>query len=284
MKNFTLLVLLLLVSGTLLKAQVRVHVGATSAFNSTFVLDKGLSDDPRYNAEMTYKWSPVGIAFGTDFSNGFGLQLESILSRQGQIYQIVDIAQQQIGERKIDLEYIHLPLLLNFMGNSASRTIFNFAFGPQLSILTQGQEVYQQYKSGTLQLPEGSQPPENAQNYDPQKGTYTAPASTTVLASSDASAAIKQFKDKDLQLAVGFGLNIDIGSHLYLSTNVRGNYGFTDMRNEDLINSIKQNSANDVLKDLFGRRANMLVGVQIGLHYMFGGNRTAVRSLGPLGN
>jgi hypothetical protein len=282
MKKFNLFVLLLGLCNHVLTAQVRVHLGATSAFNSTFVLDKGLSDDPRYNAEMTYKWSPVGIAFGTDFSNGFGLQLESILSRQGQIYQIVDIAQQQIGERKIDLEYIHLPLLLNLMGNSNSRTSFNFMFGPQLSILTQGQEIYQQYKQGTLKLPEGGQIPQGAT--DNGNGTYTAPPSTTVLASTDASAAVKKFKETDLQLAVGFGLNIDIGSYLYLSTNVRGNYGFTDMRNEDLINSIKQNSANDVLKDLFGRRANMLVGVQIGLHYMFGGNRTAIRSIGPMGN
>lgn len=282
MKKFTLFALLFGLCGHVLTAQVRVHIGATSAFNSTFVLDKGLSDDPRYNAEMTYKWSPVGLAFGTDFSNGFGLQLESILSKQGQIYQIVDIAQQQIGERKIDLEYIHLPLLLNLMGNSASRTSFNFMFGPQLSILTQGQEIYQQYKQGTLQLPEGGQVPQGAT--DNGNGTYTAPPSTTILASTDASSALKKFKDKDLQLAVGFGLNIDIGSYLYLSTNVRGNYGFTDMRNEDLINSIKQNSANDVLKDLFGRRANMLVGVQIGLHYMIGGNRTAIRSIGPMGN
>jgi hypothetical protein len=69
-----------------------------------------------------------------------------------------------------------------------------------------------------------------------------------------------------------------------LSTNIRGSYSFTDMRNEDLLNSIQQNSVNDVLKDLAGRRANMLLGAQIGLHFMFGGNRTAVRSLGPLGN
>lgn len=284
MKKDLLVILLICLCGYISKAQVQVHIGATTAFNSTFVLDKGLTEDPRYNAQLTYKWSPVGLAFGADFTRGFGLQLESILSRQGQIYQIVDVANQQIGERKIDLEYINLPLLLNFMGNSSSRASFNFAFGPQLSILTKGQEVYQQYKQGTLQLPEGTQPPDNAQNYDPQKGTYTAPPSTTIIASHDAASSIKQFKDKDLQLAAGFGVNVDIGNYLYLSTTVRGNYGFTDMRNEDLINSIQDNSANDVLKDLFGRRANMLIGVQVGLHYMIGGNRTSIRSIGPLGN
>ena len=34
-------------------AQVQVHLGATSAYSATFVLDKGLSEDPRYNSAMT---------------------------------------------------------------------------------------------------------------------------------------------------------------------------------------------------------------------------------------
>jgi hypothetical protein len=154
--------------------------------------------------------------------------------------------------------------------------------GPQLSLLTRGQEIYEQYKSGTLQLPEGGQIPAGAT--DNGNGTYNFPAGTTILASSDATSAIKQFRDKELQIAASLGLNIDLGTHMYLSTNVRGSYSFTDMRNEDLLNSIQQNSANDILKDLFGRRANMLVGVQIGLHYMFGGNRSVVHSLRPLGD
>lgn len=262
-------------------AQVRVHLGATTAYNSTFVLDEGLAKDPRYSAQMTYNWAPVGMAFGADFNRGFGLQLESILSNQGQIYEIIDVAKQKIGERRIDLQYINLPLMLNFLSNSSSRTSFNFMLGPQISLLTKGQEIYDQYKAGTLQTPENGQIPAGAT--DNGNGTYNYPAGTTVLASNDAASAIKQFRDKELQIAASLGLNIDIGSHLYLSTNIRGNYSFTDMRNEDLINSIRQNSVNDVLKDLFGRRANMLVGAQIGLHFMFGGNRSSVRSLSPLG-
>ncbi len=264
------------------QAQVRMHIGATSAFNSTFVLDDGLAKDPRYNAQMTYNWAPVGMAFGADFNRGFGLQLESVISNQGQIYDIIDVAKQKIGERRIDLQYVNLPLLLNFLSNSSSRTSFNFMIGPQLSLLTQGQEVYQQYQSGTLQLPEGGQVPSGAT--DNGNGTYTFPATTTVIASSDAAAAFQKFKEKEFQIAASMGLNIDLGSHMYLSTNFRGSYSFTDMRNQDLIESISKKSGNDALRDLFGRRANIVAGVQIGLHYMFGGNRSALRGLGSLGN
>jgi hypothetical protein len=38
------------------------------------------------------------------------------------------------------------------------------------------------------------------------------------------------------------------------------------MRNGDVINSIK----NGNYSDIFGSRANLLVGVQLGLHYYFG--------------
>jgi hypothetical protein len=38
------------------------------------------------------------------------------------------------------------------------------------------------------------------------------------------------------------------------------------MRNEDIINSLKAGDYSEI----FGGRANLLVGVQVGLHYYFG--------------
>jgi hypothetical protein len=51
---------------------------------------------------------------------------------------------------------------------------------------------------------------------------------------------------------------------------VRANYSLTDMRNGDVIDAIRNGNASDI----FGARANMLVGVQLGLHYMFGSTRS----------
>lgn len=33
----------------------QVHFGATTGLNATFVLDKGLQEDPRYNSTYTYQ-------------------------------------------------------------------------------------------------------------------------------------------------------------------------------------------------------------------------------------
>jgi len=254
-------------------SQMRVHVGATTAVNSTFVLDKGLLDDPRYNSTFSYDWAPIGLAAGVDLTPGFGLQLEAILSNQGQIFEVIDIAEQVVGERRIDLQYVHLPLLFRFMSAKTTKARMNFSVGPQLSLLTEGTETLQ-YDASTQELPDGVEVPDGAiENGD---GSYTLPAlALTQLLSTSAANELEQFKQSEVQLAASLGVDIDITPNIYLSTIVRANYSLTDMRNDELLAMLKQGT--NVTQDIFGRRANLLVGLQFGVHYMFGGVPSASR-------
>lgn len=244
----------------------QVHFGATTAYNATFVLDKGLSEDPRYNSTYTYQIAPIGFNFGVDFGRKFGLQLESILSNQGQIYELIDIAEQVKGQRKIDLQYINLPLMMKFMGGGNGKARTNFNFGPQLSILTKAAETLQA-DGGEFKIPEGLTIDDIQADFPGAEptgnGNYTIPEIPTKdLLTKEAN----DFKNTEFQLAAAFGLDLDLSKHLYLSAQVRANYSLTDMRNGDVINAIKNGNASDI----FGSRANLLVGVQLGLHYYFG--------------
>jgi len=265
LKITTLLSLFLILAG--FSANAQIHLGATTAYNATFVLDKGLSDDPRYNSTYTYNFAPVGFTFGVDFGRKFGLSLESILSNQGQIYNVINTAKEIAGSRKIDLQYIQLPLMMKFMGGGSGRARGNFNFGPQLSILTKGLETLQTNK-GNYEIPEGVDFAMIQQDYpaatDVGNGTYNLPndVPTTDLLTKE----LDDFKTTEFQLAAAFGLDIDLSKHLFLSTQIRANYSLTDMRNEDVINSLKKGD----FSEIFGGRANFLVGVQIGLHYYFG--------------
>jgi hypothetical protein len=250
-------------------AQISVHVGATTAYNATFVLDKGLSEDPRYSSTITYNWAPIGFNFGVDFSKTFGLSLESILSHQGQIYEIIDVAEKVVGQRTIDVSYVNLPLLMRFMSGGNAGTRANFNLGPQLSLLTDASEMVQ-YSASTMTFPAGSELPPGSTNItEHPDGSVTAdvPAqSPTEIMSKE----MNSFKNAEFQIAGSFGLDIDLAKHLYLSTQIRATYSLTDMRNGDVIDAIKEGNT----ADIFGQRANLAVGVQMGIHYVFGSTRS----------
>jgi hypothetical protein len=244
----------------------QIRLGLTTAVNATFVLDKGLAEDPRYSSTYTYNSAPIGFSFGVDFGRTFGLSLESILSKQGQIFEIIDAAEQIKGQRNIDLTYLQIPLLMRFMsgGNGGARA--NFNLGPQLAILNSAVESME-YEAGTFEIPQDPafQLPEGAFNNG--DGTYTTPAmSPTDILSKQAN----DFRSTEFQIAAAFGLDIDLSRHLMLTTQIRANYSLTDMRNGDVIEAIKAGEGGDI----FGQRANLLVGLQLGLHYSFGVTRS----------
>ena len=249
---------------------VQIHLGATTTVNATYVLDKGLSEDPRYNSTATYQWAPIGFNFGVDLGRKFGLSLEGIKSKQGQIYEMIDAYEKVKGHRKISLDYLQLPMLMRFMSGGNAGTRANFNLGPQLSLLTDARESIEA-QAGTYQIPEGmdftSIQQEFPQATDNGDGTYNIPDMPSMdLLTKKAN----DFKNTEFSIAGAFGLDIDLSKHLYLTTQIRATYSLTDMRNGDVIEKIKSGDS----ADIFGQRANLLVGAQIGLHWMFGTTRS----------
>jgi hypothetical protein len=246
-----------------------IHLGLTTSMNATYVLDKGLSEDPRYNSTATYKWAPIGFNFGVDVGRKFGLSLESIMARQGQIYQIIDAAEKVKGERKIDIKTIQIPLLMKFMsgGNAGARA--NFNLGPQMNLLTDAVESIQA-DAGTYEIPEGADfnsiKAEFPTATNNGNGTYT--LASDVPSRDILSKKANDFKKSEFAIAAAFGLDIDLSRHLYLTTQVRANYTLTDMRNGDVIEELKNGGS------IFGQRANLNVGMQLGLHYTLGKTRS----------
>lgn len=284
--------LCLLLSVSLGFAQIKLHVGANTAVNASFVLDKGLNEDPRYNSQMTYTMSPIGFSFGADFKSGFSLQLESILAKYGQVYEILNVAKQAVGERRIDLTYINLPLLLRFMGNTDAKARLTFMLGPQLSLLTAGREVVN-FAAGTYQFPQDiiyerpdfpnaffAQTPAGVevnltqlqqqglavQNPDGSWNVDLQGSPSVIIAEKGAIDPLRRFKNIDLQIAAGMGLDFRINEKFYGSAQIRANYGIVDMRGQDLIDRLQAGTA----KDIFGQRANLQVGIQLGVNYVFG--------------
>lgn len=281
------LILLFVLSTASYALHAQIQIGVTTAVNSTFVLDEGLSKDPRYNSTMTYQFAPIGLSFQANLGKTIGLQLESILANQGQIYEVLNAANEVVGQRNIDLSYIQIPLLLKFMNGSNKGTRANFSFGPQLSILSEGIETLQ-YDQSVMDIPdEFAMLNDDGTTYtiiDPttskvlteeavmtDQGLYEVPElNETELLSNQAANEYEKFRNTEFQLAASFGLDIDLSKHLSLSSVIRANYSLTDMRNGDVIDMIQQDGFNSILD----KRSNLAVGVQLGLNYVFGVTRS----------
>jgi hypothetical protein len=156
--------------------------------------------------------------------------------------------------------------MLKFMGGGSGKARGNFNFGPQLSLLTKATETIQA-KAGEYKIPDGVDIAQIQQEFPNAvasgNGNYTIPdVPTKDLLTKQAN----DFKNAEFQLAAAFGLDIDLSKHMFLSTQVRANYSLTDMRNGDVLDAIKNGNTGDI----FGGRANVLIGVQLGLHYYFG--------------
>lgn len=268
MKNYLLAFLFFAIFSLSAHAQ-GFRVGVNSGMNTNIVLDEGLSSDPRYQATYNYSFNPIGVNLTYDITSSFGLSLESILSNQQTIYDIIDVAESVKGQHQLDMRYINIPLLFKFMSGGDATTRFNFNLGPQMSILTKAQETLTT-ESGTYKMPENTsfediqmQYPEATQTQQQAAdGTYSIPnnVSQEVL-----NGEANEFRNTDFQIAMAMGLDFDIARHFMLTTQIRANYSIDGYRNADAINAIIRGNGEQV----FAEKAHLAVGFQIGIHYTF---------------
>jgi len=233
--------------------------------------------DPQYVSVQTYEMSPIGFSFGVDFSKKFGLQLESLLANQQMLFEVADAVKTSVGHRKIDMSYIHLPMMLKFMGGGDRKARMNFNFGPQLSILSGGLENFNVNEPGSVisvpenaidNLPEGT--------IDNGDGTFTLPDElpeggfSADILKKNGESQLESFKNKEFHIVGGFGLDLDLSKHLYMGINVKADYSLTDMRNGELIDQLKDGNLNNI----FSSRSTLTIGAQISLNFMIGGVRS----------
>lgn len=84
----------------------------------------------------------VGALLGYNFSDHVGVQGEVIYSSITQKYKELDV------ERKVNLKYVNIPLMLSLNTNKSGPVNFNLVAGPQIGISV-GSDVYTSGADGT---------------------------------------------------------------------------------------------------------------------------------------
>jgi hypothetical protein len=227
------------------------HFGVTTAINNTWIkFDNEEQNNEHYQYKTTFKWAPIGLAAGYKFNDRHNLLAEAYVSRQGQHYDLVargDGSGPMIGEKRIDLTYLQVPLLWKYSSGDATR--FNVHFGPQVGFLLRGKEVNEISGSGG----------------EARNGGAIPTGTSTLVVRQDGNDVVydKQgkFNKIDPYLVLGFGLEKDITDNLYLSGNVRFHYGFADIRAGETV-------TDQTTGDKYILRYNIYGGAQFGLHYI----------------
>ena len=253
------------------QAQTGPHIGIITGYNSTWVLDQKLFDDPNYDSRHTWNSAPFGVVLGYKFNPNSSFQVEVFKNNMGAEYDIKgsDLFGQPtktVGEKRIELKYTSLPILYKL--TTGEKVRFNFHFGPQFNFLSEASEVNEINQQTVLRA--------NLSSTDLTAADIAAYPNTTtvsvdergksVLLTSDtynrAPKGKEDFNKTDIGAALGLGLEADIVSNLYLSANLRFYYGFKDIRSDASVDEAEA-------RGYYDSRNNVSGGVQIGLHYRF---------------
>lgn len=227
------------------------YIGVVGAFNNTWIIiDNELQNNEHHEHQPTF--GPAGgLVLGYKFNDKNSVQLEGFVSKQGAKYDLLDDNDGVVGKKEIDLTYFAVPLFFKISGTGTTR--FNLHFGPQVSFLLRGEEVNTFNQDVTITKTYSTAPRSIKQ------GTYT-------LAHTDSDKqkepGVYKFNTVDPSLSLGLGVEHDLSSQLYLSANLRFNYGFSDIIDSEVVES-----PNNL--DKYTLRYNVVGGLQIGLHYFF---------------
>ena len=249
--------LCIIVSSFAAKAQAGYHFGITMGVYNTWIIDKTLSDDPNYDyptfGNNKWRFSPVGIEIGHNFSDNSGVQIEAIVAKQGQVFDIVDVNDEKVGTKEIDLTYIHLPLLFKAIGGE-NMVKFTFKLGPQVSFLRKGTDIEIFKEVATLRNNRGACQSEFLFPVITLPGEY-------ICASTNPDDAPFGFNTIDLGIAFDLGVEVEIVAGFYVSALVRFNYGFFDIRDDEYIENIENITE-------YSPSNNAKGGFQFGVHYI----------------
>ena len=226
------------------------YLGATSGINMTWIIiDNELQDNEHHEAQPTFGPAPIGLALGYKFNDKNSVQLEGYLSKQGNKFDLLNSDRAVVGKKEIDLSYFAVPLLFKLSGTGTTR--FNLHFGPQISFLIKGEEVNTFTQEVVV-----------TNNHKSNNGKTIAPGSYTLAKLEPDTPEMTKFNGISPSLLLGLGVEHDLSPQWYLSANLRFNYGFTNIDDDEVLDR-----ENDL--DKYTLRYNVFGGLQIGLHYFF---------------
>jgi len=247
--------LVVVLSSTSLWAQqFSVSLGVYTGITSSYTIDEGINQDPRYKANYEVKFAPIGINFGMDYE-GFGFVVSPGIINIGQNFFVVNTSGGQDGERKINLQYLNVPVA--FKVHIINLSFFKVSGLASISAayLVDGKEEVS-HNETKLKFPEEVYPilpPDYIVQYD---GVAVPEVNGYIISEKN------DFKSLQVFAAAGFRSDWDVSNHWRVSVDFRVNYGIYEPRTNAYLMKL---NAYQTLYDIPGKRSDMFAQLSIGI-------------------
>lgn len=254
MSRYWLTVLLALTSASIWAQQFSMSLGLFTGITSTYTNDGGISQDPRYKDRYELKFAPIGVNFGMDYQ-GFGFVASPGIINVGQNFYVINTSGGQDGVRKIDLQYLNLPVAFKVHIIDMSFLKLSALVSLSAAYLLEGTETVR-HNETKLYFPEEVYPilpPDYIVSYD----GVAAPEVVDYPIGGN-----NDFQPFQLFAAAGFRSDWDISNHWRVCFDLRVNYGIHEPRTDEYLAKL---NAYQTLYDIPGKRQDMFVQFSAGI-------------------
>ncbi len=235
-------------------AQTLVSAGIFTGFTIPLTNDKGINIDPRYQTRYDIKWVPIGFDLGIDFE-GYGFLTNPSVVSIGQNFYMANTVGGQVGNRKINLTYLQLPIGMKLHLIDLSFFRVSLAGSVGASLLLKGSETIS-HESSKMWFPDevkSSLPPEYIVEYD---GVIVPDIHDQEIVSQN------NFKPIQFFGSLGIRSDWDVSEKMRVSFDLRGNLYFADARNKSFVTQVKNF---EQVYDIYGRRTDIFVSFTVGV-------------------
>jgi hypothetical protein len=254
MARYISLVFLILLSLVTQAQQFSFSFGVYTGVTGSFTSDEGIKKDPRYEGSFEAKFAPIGINIGLDYE-GVGLMVSPGLINVGQNFYVVNTSGGQDGLRKIDLQYLTIPV--SFKVHLVQFNAFKLSALASISpaFLLKGTEEVS-HRSTKLEFPPAA--------YSILPSSYTIEYDGVLAPEVDRHSLgeKKDFRSLQLYAGAGFRTDWDPTDHWRISADLRFNYGIFDPRTEQYTKNRESTSS---LYAIPGERRDMFAQFTIGI-------------------
>lgn len=254
MIKFWISFLLAFTCSSLWAQQLSMSLGVYTGLTSSYTLDRGINDDPRYKGNYEVKFAPIGINFGMDYE-GYGFVISPGIINLGQNFYVVNTSGGHEGRRKIDLQYLNIPVAFKIHIIRLSFFKISGLVSFSAAYLMDGKETVN-HSATKLTFPEEVYPILPA-DYIVQYDGVAVPEVDSYFISEK-----KDFIPIQFFAAAGFRSDWDVSNHWRVSFDFRVNYGINEPREKEYLDKL---NAYQTLYDIPGKRKDVFAQLSIGI-------------------